>query len=342
MAVARALMGWLRCRLHVGYQEYVSGHSSQVGGNTMVSLRVQWRIGALLCLVLVSLAVRTGSGQQEFTNNFKYNSGQSVQPVYEGWSRTSDGYLMHFGYLNRNYEQRPSIPVGPNNRFEPGNPDRGQPTFFYNRTHRNLFTVAVPRDFGATTELVWTVTVNGKSERAVGWLQPDWEIDPAGGAVGGGNTSEEYVSNRPPSVTVAAVSGARVGQAVTLSATASDDGIPKPRPRGAVTVGQETPPTLVGPSDSPVNVPSIVSREVPPGATRPRGSNEAPATNLSVRWLIWRGPAEVQFTPVSSLATSSQVTTQATFTVPGEYVIRAVASDTFLARSSDVTVVVTR
>jgi len=308
----------------------------------MASLRMQSGIGSLVCLVLVGLTVLSGSGQQEFTNNFKYNNGQSIQPVYEGWSRTSDGYLMHFGYLNRNYEQRPSIPIGPNNRFEPGDPDRGQPTFFYNRTHRNLFTVAVPRDFGATTELVWTITVNGKTERAVGWLQPDWEIDPAGGASGGGNTSEEYVSNRPPSITVAAVSGARVGQAVTLSATASDDGLPKPRARGAVTVGQETPPTLVGPTDSPVNVPSIVSRETPPGATRPRGSNEAPPTNLSVRWMIWRGPAEARFAPASSLATSSQVTTQATFTVPGEYVVRAVASDTFLAHTSQVTVVVTR
>ncbi len=41
----------------------------------------------------------------------------------------------------------PTIPVGPNNNIEPGGPDRGQPTFFYTRTNRNLFTVNVPKDW---------------------------------------------------------------------------------------------------------------------------------------------------------------------------------------------------
>jgi hypothetical protein len=27
-------------------------------------------------------------------------------------------------------------------------------------------------------ELVWTVTIHGKTERAVGWLQPEWERSP--------------------------------------------------------------------------------------------------------------------------------------------------------------------
>ena len=43
-------------------------------------------------------------GQWELpTNSIKYNSGQSVQPVSEGWTRNPDGsFSMWFGYLNRN------------------------------------------------------------------------------------------------------------------------------------------------------------------------------------------------------------------------------------------------
>ena len=81
----------------------------------------------------------------EYTNNFRYNIGQDIQPIFEGWSHAADGSInMHFGYLNRNYVETPTIPVGPNNIIEPGGPDRGQPTFFYPRTNRNLFTVNVP------------------------------------------------------------------------------------------------------------------------------------------------------------------------------------------------------
>ena len=72
---------------------------------------------------------------RDSTNNFKYNSGQDVQPVFEGWSRNADGgFAMHFGYLNRNWAEELAIPVGPDNSVEPGGPDRGQPTFFYTRT----------------------------------------------------------------------------------------------------------------------------------------------------------------------------------------------------------------
>ncbi len=89
----------------------------------------------------------------------------------------------------------------PNNSIEPGGPDRGQPTFFYTRTQRNLFSVSVPRDFGKK-ELIWTITANGKTQKAFGWLQPEWEIDPAGGATAGGQTSPELRNNKPPTITI--------------------------------------------------------------------------------------------------------------------------------------------
>ncbi|PYR47998.1 MAG: hypothetical protein DMF89_17215, partial [Acidobacteria bacterium] len=167
--------------------------------------------------------------QVEIQNNFKYNSGQDVQPIFEGWSKTSDGsFRFHFGYLNRNYVQALSIPVGPANSIEPGGPDRGQPTFFAVRTNRNMFTVTVPKDWGKK-ELVWTLTANGKTQKAFGWLQPEWEIDPAGGAASGGQTDKELLNNKAPTITVTAPSAVTLPSTLTLNATVTDDGIPKPR-----------------------------------------------------------------------------------------------------------------
>ena len=65
----------------------------------------------------------------------RFDAGQDVQPIYEGWIRNDDGsFTLHFGYLNRNYREQPSIPIGPNNFFSPETQDRGQPTYFYPRT----------------------------------------------------------------------------------------------------------------------------------------------------------------------------------------------------------------
>ena len=96
-----------------------------------------------------------------------------MQPVFEGWERNDDGsFTMVFGYLNRNYQEQPIIPVGPNNFFEPGPADRGQPTHFYNRRQQFVFTVRVPADWGREQDLVWSVTHNGRTDYAYGHLWP--------------------------------------------------------------------------------------------------------------------------------------------------------------------------
>ncbi len=60
-----------------------------------------------------------------------HNSGQSITGAYEGWFSNPDGtFSILFGYYNRNLKQDLDIPVGPNNRIEPGGPDQGQPTHF--------------------------------------------------------------------------------------------------------------------------------------------------------------------------------------------------------------------
>ena len=50
-------------------------------------------------------------------------TGQSVTGAYEGWYQNSDGsYSLLVGYFNRNQKETLDIPVGPNNRIEPGGP----------------------------------------------------------------------------------------------------------------------------------------------------------------------------------------------------------------------------
>jgi hypothetical protein len=278
------------------------------------------------------------AGQNEIENNFKYNSGQDVQPIFEGWSRNADGtFDMHFGYLNRNWVEEPSVPVGPSNSVEPGGPDRGQPAYFYPRTNRNLFTVTVPKDFGKK-EVVWTLTVNGKTEKAVGWLQPEWEIDKAGGASVGGRQDEEYKKNKAPTLALdAPPSSVTMPATLTLVASVTDDGLPKPitGPRKAP-VGQETPPLLQGGiNDAPINVPQVAA---PGRGGRGAGGGTPPA--VTVTWMVWRGPAGATFEPRTSPVKDGKAQSVVRFSKPGEYVLRASASDRLLSTAKEVRVTV--
>jgi hypothetical protein len=299
-----------------------------------MSSHTRWLVSAVALVALLGVP-RSTTGQSELHNNFKFNSGQDIQPVFEGWSRNPDGsFKMHFGYLNRNYAQELVVPIGPGNDVEPGGPDRGQPTFFANRTNRNMFTVTVPKDWGKK-ELIWTVTANGRTQRAVAWLQPEWEIDPAGGAAGGGKTDKELLNNKPPTIDVAPPASVSVSAKLTLTAKVTDDGIPKPAPPRKPAVGQETPPTLQGPADTPVNVPQVA------GVGRQRGAPGSAPRGPTVTWIVWRGPAGAEFEPRVSTVKDDKAETTVTFATPGDYIIRARASDRVLITDRDVKVTVT-
>jgi len=296
-------------------------------------------VAALALAGAVGYVANLGAQQvqvNDFDNNFKWNSGQDVQPIFEGWSHAADGsFNFHFGYLNRNWVQHLSIPVGPNNSLEPAPTDRNQPTFFYPRMQRNIFIVNVPKDWGKK-ELVWTVTANGKTQKAYGWLQPEWEIDPAGGAATGGQVSPELAKNKPPSIAVTADASARVGQAIKLSGVYTDDGIPKPTMPKKPAAGQETPPTLVSKLDTPVNLPDLAPQRPGAGAGGPAGPR-----GPFVTWQIWRGPAVAELQSRNTPVKDGKVENSISFTQPGEYVIRVRASDRHLFYDKDVKITVT-
>jgi hypothetical protein len=263
--------------------------------------------------------------------HIRYNSGQSVVPVYEGWERQPDGsFNMVFGYLNRNHVQQIRLPVGAQNNFEPGPADRGQPEYFYPRENHFLFKVNVPRDWDRKKELVWTLTANGKTEVARATLLDIWEIDRkvevsnSGGGTGVGNAL--IARDQPPTTTIAPVANAKAGVPVTLTADVSDDGIPDPNMK-------RRPQREVEPTLKSVGLPSPVNVPLPQRPRPPQGGG------LSVYWFVYRGPAAVIFDPEGYVkVTDGKSAVRATFTQPGTYVIRAFAHDGLLRTPADLTI----
>src|SRR6266540_7363150 len=181
------------------------------------------------CCLLALMLSAPGSAQTTTASqlvNLRHWSGQGVAPVYEGFDINADGsYNMWFGYMNRNHEEELDIPVGPDNTFEPGG-DRGQPTHFTTRRHKDVFKVTVSKDFRDRT-LVWKVTAHGQTEQVIATLKPVWQIDRLRTTRGG--NSERVSSNLPPVVNVRVADVGVGGSRATLTISATDDGLPKRR-----------------------------------------------------------------------------------------------------------------
>lgn len=259
-------------------------------------------IGAAVLLLAPMLAQQQVPTQ---ISQVKYARGQDVVPVYEGWLKNSDGgFTFVFGYFNRNWEEELAIPAGSDNKIEPGEPDRGQPTYFLPRRQSWLFRVKVPKDWG-NKELVWSITAHGRTEKAYASLMPEEEISERIIMTRGNLNPGEDDPNHPPSITLDPVDGARAGVPVALNANVTDDGLPKPRAVSTKASG----------------IPPAQSNTAT--AERPRG--------LTVSWLQLRGPAKVTFA-------GNGPSTTAQFAAPGDYVIRATANDGALQTSVELKV----
>jgi hypothetical protein len=268
-------------------------------------------------LALLALSSSLAAQQPDiYSNSVRYASGQSVQPVFEGWSKNPDGsYAMWFGYLNRNYEQKLNVAVGPDNGFN--GEDMGQPEFFEPRRQRFAFKVDVPATFPKDRDLVWTLKANGVALKAYGSLWPVWEIDQNTiSANRGSRTAIDFdeplnapprVVSPPPPQTIEA------GKPLSLTLAVADDGNPKPR----VNRGSR----VAGIKDS---------------------ANAEPPLNQSLRvsWIQWRGPGIARFEPKVVRVADGKATTTIVFDKPGGYVLRAYAEDASIHTPHDVKVTV--
>jgi hypothetical protein len=241
----------------------------------------------------------------------RYARGQDVGPTYEGWDRNPDGtFNLHFGYYNRNAEEDLDVPIGPENNIDGS--DKGQPTHFYPGRRWWAFTVKIPQDWPKDKRVVWTLVTHGVTNQAKGWLQPEWEMD-SGVIVknsgrdpflmSAGGAGEADFDNKPPTITGSTAQTVTLPNTLMITATARDDGRPMP----------------------------------PPDNKRPFG--------MRMRWIVWRGNAKnVKFEPDIMqdriYGQPATLQTKVTFTAPGEYQLRAIASDGQLTSTYNVDVTV--
>jgi hypothetical protein len=231
-----------------------------------------------------------------------HNAGNSITGALEGWFPNPDGtFSILLGYYNRNLQQAIDVPIGPNNKIEPGGPDHGQPTHFLPGRQWGMFVVNVPKDFG-TNKFQWTIVANGKATVIPMSLDPNWAIAPF----------KDATDNTPPYISVKPF----------------DQG---PGIQGPVPL-KESLTAMVG-TPLPLTVWAADDAIVPPGNRPLRG---AP---VLVTWRMFRGPADVKFAnekPVAEkvegklpgIATyAGKAETTATFSEPGNYRLWVVLND---------------
>jgi len=298
--------------------------------------------GAVLFGVALVLAFQaTGDAQNRGRGDdqmLTYLAGQTVVPVFHGWMENPDGTAdMYFSYINRNWQEEMDIPVGPDNNLSPApfGPDGGQPTHFYPRQNRWMFTVRVPKDFG-TKEVVWTITAHGQTNRAYGTLKPGYIISDFLMQHEFGGTAIEGRKKPTLKIDGEKQRTVKVGQRVELAAVATDEPPPQRarRPAAAAEGGARTERGPAGPT------------EVGPGQV---GGDfvRATARGLWFVWAVYRGPAsQVKFDPkmpfkvwederggspwspefkVPPVPAGNRWVYNVTFDSPGTYVLRALA-----------------
>lgn len=254
-----------------------------------------------------ALIARTGVGAGQLT----YSRGQNVVAAFDGWERHADGtFGLVFSYYNRNYGEMIDVPIGPENTIEPGGPDQGQPTHFLPARHKFVFSVTVPKDWDPKKRLVWTLIVRGKTEKANAFLLPEWEINNQVRAQNGDSSHPVTVGNaadynEAPVITPGPAQRITMPSTATLTAGVKDDGLPKPRVR-----------------------------------RQTAGAPTTPQSQLFVNWVMYRGPvgSTVKFGSESSPVVNGTASTTATFSRPGDYVIRAYADDGAVTTPGDIAV----
>ena len=234
--------------------------------------------------------------------------GQPVIPIFEGWFPNPDGTItMSFSYFNLNSKEAVDVPFGPDNFIEPREFHGNQPTHFVpaslccNRRYLSAFTVNVPGDFQG--DVVWTLRSQGRTYSVPGRaLHEAYRMD---------NLEAYTISPVAPELRFFGPEG------------------PVGRGRSGVTVG---PLTVAVGNPLPLSVwvdPQPASATMVVGGYA--GEQAEPRTSSRLRWYHHQGPGQVNFSEAETLLEGGpgELTTTATFSEPGDYVLRIWALESF-------------
>jgi hypothetical protein len=234
--------------------------------------------------------------------------GSGITPSFEGWFDNADGsHNFLVGYLNRNRAQDVEVPVGADNRIEPGGPDLGQPTHFLAGRQYGMFVVTVPKSYAASDRLTWTITVNGQSNSIPLHLVADYVLDPL---------YEPSVHNTPPVLHLFTQNAAGIQGPIAQIAKA---------PSKTTAVGTALALPLW--ADDDAHYTNNSSQPLP-----------KPKPPVTLTWSKFRGPGTVTFDnrrPALDTLKGGAVdqpytgkaTVNAKFSEPGDYVLHVTAND---------------
>lgn len=236
-------------------------------------------------------------GETQFDVQLLRPAGGPVVPIFEGWYRNPDGaFELSFGYFNVNTEETIEIPLGTDNFIAPAEFDGRQPTVFEpvpesDRRHWGAFTVTVPADFG-DRNVVWTLHVRGQTLSVPGRLTSSayelagWEFPGRSSVSPLLRWAPDQPAGRGPRGITGTRLRTRVGEPLDLQAWVARD-------------------PAAADDDRPINVKWF--RHQGPGPVT------FPERTASVEPDAWAQPG------------GAEVATAATFTAPGDYLLRVLA-----------------
>lgn len=251
----------------------------------------KYRFPAILAAVLAASIVVADAQQQPTVLPMgpARERGASITPAFEGWYQNDDGsYSLLIGYYNRNSKEPITIPIGPNNKIEPGEMDQGQPTYFEVGRQWGVFVIKVPKDFGKQA-IKWTITSNGETQTIPFTLNPGYPITPF---------KELGMLNEPPVLTFKDGGAKFSGPPTTVAATYTG------------TVGQ---PVAIA-----VSATDVKERDKETGSL---------VANLSFHKYRGPGDVKFDNVRIPVRKAGETVTVNATFSAPGEYTLRVQAND---------------
>jgi len=265
------------------------------------------RVAVRVCVSMLLTAGIALSAQQ-LPSEPQRQFGTGITGAFEGWFDSPAGQrLFLIGYLNRNVAQEVDVPIGANNRIEPGGPDMGQPTHFLPGRQWGVFVIPVPQGFTtADQRFTWTIVANGQTTTIPLRLHPDYTVTPF---------SDVAVKNTPPLVRLEQNGTALQGPVARI----------------------EMAPTRTTSVSSPLSLPVWMTDDARYASGTMAVPRKLPPP-VQLTWSKYRGPGGVAFDavspPVQTIAGGGvnvefrgTATTTARFSEPGDYVLHLLVND---------------